>query len=117
MTFKERIDEAKAAKRDFAEAARIERIEKADELKAIADRLEQHLIAQAPAEVGLQMQREDGKISLQSADYVIVVEAGFTEYTAAVLVGEPRQAVLGSQHRLATLDDVDAYILGIVQSH
>jgi hypothetical protein len=115
MTFKMQIEQANAAKATAAENAAEQRTNKAEELAAIADRLETHLIEQKPAEVGLEMQRSGSRVRLKSTDYTIVIDAGFEEYTGTVLGGSPPQTIRGSRQRMATLDDVDAYIVAILQ--
>jgi hypothetical protein len=67
--------------------------------------------------VGLNFEREGMRMKLKSRDYTIIIDPGFREYTGMVLVGFPPQKARGSRRGLNTLEDVDAYILGILQSN
>jgi hypothetical protein len=116
VTFKKQMEAADAARVAAATEAEKERVAKLADLATIADKLEKHLISQNPSEVGLNFEREGMRTKLQSRDYKIMIDPGFREYTGTVLVGFPAQTALGSRRGLNTLEDVDAYILGIVQS-
>jgi hypothetical protein len=115
MTFKQKLEESEAIKKADAEAAESERTSKAAELVSIANRLEEHLSDQQPSEVGLQLSRRGTRAELKSTEFAILIDAGFKEYKAVVVSGHPPQPVRGSRQKLATLDDVDAYVLGILQ--
>jgi hypothetical protein len=115
MTFKKKIDDSEATRKADAEAAESERAGKAAELVAIADRLEKHLSEQQPSEVGLELSRRGTRLELKSIEFAILINAGFKEYDAIVVSGHPPQPARGSRQKLATLDDVDAYVLGVLQ--
>ena len=117
MTFKKQMEEAEAARAATAAAAEQEKKAKLAELGIIADRLEKHLISQNPSEVGLNFEREGARMKLKSRDYTIIIDPGFREYTGMVSIGFPPEIAKGSKRGLKTLEDVDAYVLGIVQSN
>jgi len=118
MTFKKQIEEAKAERDAEKVAAEEERNAKKLELKGIADKLEAHLIANKPDEIGLSFEREGARMKLKSQEYTIVIDPAFREYTGMVFLGGfPPQIAKGSKRRLNTLEDVDAYITGIVQNN
>ena len=99
-----------------AAAAEQERKAKLAELGIIADKLEKHLISKNPSEVGLNFERDGACMKLKSRDYTIIIEAGFREYTGMVFIGFPPQIARGPKRGLSNLEDVDAYVLGILQS-
>ena len=118
MTFRKQIEEAKAKSDAEKVAAEEERNAKNLELKGIADKLEAHLIENKPDEVGLSFEREGARMKLKSREYTIVIDPGFREYIGMVLQGGfPPQIARGSRRGLNTLEDVDAYITGIVQNN
>jgi hypothetical protein len=117
VTFKKQMEAAEAARVATATEVEKERAAKLADLATIADKLEKHLISQNPSEVGLNFEREGMRMKLKSRDYTIIIDPGFREYTGMVLVGFPPQTARGSRRGLNTLEDVDAYILGIVQSN
>ena len=117
MTYKKQMEAAEAARVAASTEVEKETAAKLADLATIADKLEKHLISQNPSEVGLNFEREGMRMKLKSRDYTIIIDPGFREYTGLVLVGCPPQTARGSRRGLTTLEDVDAYILGIVQSN
>jgi hypothetical protein len=99
----------------LAAAAAEERRAKLAGLGIIADKLEKHLISKKPSDVGLNFERDGARMKLKSRDYTIIIDPGFREYTGMVFIGFPPQIARGSKRGLSTLEDVDAYVLGILQ--